>query len=155
MSGSSEEADFPRSGRLLGLDYGTRRVGLAVCNDEQTVATPLSTYTRLGPRADAEYLNSVIKDYRIVGIVVGLPIHVGGEEGQKAQEARDFGRWVGEVTGLPVRFFDERYTTALAEEHLLAADLTHKQRKARRDKLAAQIMLQSYLEQRRTMNDER
>lgn len=78
--------------------------------------------------------------------VVGLPVHNDGRESQKSIEAREFGKWLGETTGVPIDYFDERYTTAMAEEHLLAAGLTKKRRKERLDKLAAQILLTAYLE---------
>ncbi|HMC88315.1 MAG TPA: Holliday junction resolvase RuvX, partial [Gemmataceae bacterium] len=76
----------------------------------------------------------------------GLPVHLSGHEGQKAQEARRFGKWLGETTGLPVIFWDERFTTVEAEQALLSAGLTKKRRQARRDRVAAQILLQSYLD---------
>jgi putative Holliday junction resolvase len=78
--------------------------------------------------------------------VVGLPVHTDGREGTKAAEARAFGAWLGEVTGLPVVFWDERFTTVEAESALWQAGLTHKKRKERRDRVAAQLMLQAYLD---------
>ena len=69
-----------------------------------------------------------------------------GDEGQQARNARAFGQWAAEATGLPIRFWDERFTSAIAEEHLMAAKLSSKKRKARLDKVAAQIMLQSFLD---------
>jgi putative Holliday junction resolvase len=149
MSDSSKQdaaAQVPTHGRLLGLDYGTRRVGLAVSNDEQTISSPLENYTRRGEQKDARYLIAIVSEYRIDGIVVGLPVHMSGEEGGKAKEARQFGDWVTQTTGRPVAYWDERFTSQLADDHMLAAALTRKQRKARRDKLAAQIMLQTYLD---------
>jgi putative Holliday junction resolvase len=83
-----------------------------------------------------------------VGLLVGLPLHTGGEEGIKAKEARAFGQWLGEATGLPVEFWDERCTTAAAEDSLREAGLSHRKRKDRRDRVAAQIILQSYLDSR-------
>ncbi|OYV83422.1 MAG: Holliday junction resolvase RuvX, partial [Planctomycetia bacterium 21-64-5] len=83
---------------------------------------------------------------RIVGFVVGLPVHLSGRESEKSREARQFGEWLAETTGLPVAYFDERFTTAEADQFLGAAELTKKQRAARRDKLAAQIMLAAFLE---------
>jgi putative Holliday junction resolvase len=77
---------------------------------------------------------------------VGLPVHLDGREGSKALEARRFGQWLGEVTNLPIVFWDERFTTVEAEGYLWSAGLTHKRRKARRDQVAAQIMLQSFLD---------
>jgi putative holliday junction resolvase len=138
----------PRRGRLLGLDFGTVRVGFAVSDEEQRLAVPLETYSRRKPDDDARHLVAVIGDYRIVGLVIGLPLHMGGEEGQKAGEARRFGAWAATVSRLPIAFWDERLTTAQADEHLAAANLSPKKRKLLRDKIAAQIMLQSYLESR-------
>ena len=80
------------------------------------------------------------------GLVVGLPVHLDGREGAKASAARAFGLWLGEVTGLPVVFWDERFTTVEAESALWQAGLTHRRRKARRDRVAAQILLQAYLD---------
>lgn len=79
-------------------------------------------------------------------VVVGLPVHLDGREGAKAAEARTFGRWLAEVTGLPVVFWDERFTTVEAEAALWEAGLTHARRKERRDRVAAQILLQGYLD---------
>jgi len=146
-SGGSR-SEVPRHGRLLGLDFGTVRIGLAVCDEEQRLAVPLETYTRRDPERDARHLTSVLRDYRIVGLVIGLPLHMGGEEGKKAGEARRFGAWAGSIARLPVAFWDERLTTSQADEHLEAANLSPKKRKLLRDKIAAQIMLQSFLDSR-------
>lgn len=161
MTGTCEPADshpesvrrpsgtVPRTGRLLGLDYGTHRVGAAISTPEQNLASPLENYTLRSDRLDAEWLAQLASDYRAVGLVVGLPVHLrSGDEGEKAREARAFGDWASDVTGLPVAFHDERLTTASAELLLMEAGFSKKQRAARLDKLAAQIMLQSFLDQR-------
>jgi putative Holliday junction resolvase len=145
-SHSSKIAEFPTRGRLLGLDYGTKRVGLALSNREQTIATPHETYERRDAVQDARYLVRVVQEYTVVGIVVGLPVHMSGDEGEKAREARAFGEWAAKATERPVVYADERFTTAQANEHLSAAQLSPKKRKAIRDMLAAQILLQSYLD---------
>jgi putative holliday junction resolvase len=132
--------------RLLGVDYGTARVGLAVSDPERRLASPLATYERRGRDADGRHFKKLVEEEEIGRVVVGLPVHLDGREGQKAAEARQFGAWLAEVTGLPVTFFDERFTTVEAEGFLLAAGLTSKRRKARRDRVAAQILLQSYLD---------
>jgi putative Holliday junction resolvase len=132
--------------RLLGVDYGSVRIGLAVTDPERKMAFPLATYTRRDREKDAAYFRQVAADEGIGRIVVGLPAHLSGREGQKAGEARAFGQWLGEVTGLPVVFHDEQFTTVFAESALWSAGLTHKQRKARRDRVAAQMMLQAFLE---------
>jgi putative Holliday junction resolvase len=138
----------PRQGRLLGLDYGTHRIGTALSTPDQTIASPLENYTLLSDAADAAFLREQVREYRVVALVVGLPIRSQGEEGAKAREARMFGDWAGRMTGLPVAYADESYSTAAAEDLLRDAGLNRKQRKARLDKLAAQLMLQAFLDRR-------
>ena len=133
-------------GRAAGIDYGDVRIGIAISDPERTIASPLENYTRRGPQQDAQRFRRLAAEEGIRLFVVGLPLHLDGRESPKSQEARQFGRWLGEVTGVPVEFCDERFTTCEAEEALLTADLTRKRRKRRRDMLAAQIMLAAYLE---------
>ena len=137
---------FPNRGRLLGIDFGTVRVGLAVSDPDRLIASPFETYVRKDAKTDAAYFVRVVSSEKIVGLVVGLPLHTGGEEGIKAKEARDYGAWLAEATGLPVVFWDERCTTAAAEDALWDAGLSHKKRKDRRDRVAAQLILQGYLD---------
>lgn len=134
------------TGRLLGVDFGTRRVGLAVCDPDRLIASPLTTLERTDAQRDADVLRRVVADELVVAVVVGLPVHTDGREGVKAKEAREFGAWLGRAVSRPVRFWDERFTTAQAESALWAAGLTHRRRKERRDRVAAQILLQSYLD---------
>ena len=137
---------LPPKGRLLGVDYGHVRIGLAVSDPDRIIASPLQTYTVQNPQVDAVALRALAKSEKIVGLVVGLPLHTGGEEGKKAAEARVFGSWLAGVTGVPVVYWDERYTTAAAEDALWDAGLSHRKRRDRRDRVAAQIFLQSYLD---------
>ena len=139
---------FPKHGALIGLDYGTKRIGIAISTRDQTIASPLENYTRRRDDQDGSYLAALAQDYDVVGLVVGLPVHLSGDEGEKAQEAREFARWVGQVTGLPICLWDERFTTSQAERSLRDANLTRQQRKSRLDKVAAQIMLQTFLDRR-------
>lgn len=132
--------------RLLGVDFGSVRVGLAISDPDRKIAFPLAIHTRRGSEADARYLKQLVEDEQVGALVVGLPVHTNGTEGQKALEARAFGAWLGQVTGLAVSFWDERFTTVEAESALWAAGLTHKKRKERRDKVAAQMLLQAYLD---------
>ena len=141
----TNHSTFP-SGRLLGVDFGTVRVGLAVSDPDRLIASPFETYARKDAKADAAYFQRVVASEKIVGLVVGLPLHTGGEEGIKAREAREYGAWLAEATGLAVVFWDERCTTAAAEDALWDAGLSHKKRKERRDRVAAQLILQGYLE---------
>ena len=132
--------------RLLGVDYGAVRIGLAVSDPQRRLASPLAVYERRGRERDAEYFRALTTAEEIGVLVVGLPVHCDGREGQKAMEARTFGAWLAETTGLPVVFWDERFSTVEAESALWQAGLTHKQRKARRDRVAAQVLLQAYLD---------
>jgi putative Holliday junction resolvase len=135
-----------KASRLLGVDFGSVRIGLAVSDPDRKLAFPLEVRQRRGPEADAAFFRALAAREEVGGLVVGLPVHLDGREGTKAQEARAFGAWLAGQTGLPVVFCDERFTTVLAESALWEAGLTHKGRKERRDKVAAQMMLQAYLD---------
>jgi putative Holliday junction resolvase len=132
--------------RIAGIDYGTVRIGIAMADLEVGIAGIYETYARRNERLDAEYFCRLAGEERLARFVVGLPVHMSGGESQKSGEARAFGAWLQETTGVPVEFFDERYTSSEAEQHLLAAGLTKKRRKEKLDQLAAQIMLTAYLE---------
>ena len=136
----------PRPGRVAGIDYGTVRIGVAISDAERRLASPYENYTRRDKQTDARWFQQFVKEEQIVLFVVGLPLYPSGDESAKSYEARNYGAWLTEQTGVPVEFFDERYTSAEAEQMLQAAELTSKRRKARRDMLAAQIILSSYLE---------
>lgn len=132
--------------RIAGIDYGTVRIGIATADAAVGIAGPYATYTRKGEAADARYFQRLATDEGIDRFVVGLPVHLSGFESKKSLEARAFGAWLADQTGVRVEYFDERFTSADADEVLGAANLTKKQRAARRDQLAAQIMLTAYLE---------
>ena len=143
---TSDDQELPTDGRLLGIDYGTKRIGIAVSDPEQKYSGPLDNYTRRTETEDIRHLQAIIKANCVVGLVVGLPVHMSGDEGGMASGARVFGEWLREQLQLPVVYWDERFTSAIAEEHLLEAGLSKKKRKARLDKIAAQILLQSFLD---------
>lgn len=132
--------------RIAGIDFGTVRIGVALADSEVGIASPLFTHARQNAEIDARFFRRLAEEETISKFVVGLPVHLDGRESQKSREARDFGDWLGEVTGLPVEYFDERFSTAQADQLLAMGELTSKKRKARRDQLAAQIMLTAYLE---------
>ena len=136
-------------GRVAGVDYGTVRIGIAITDPGRSLASPLEQHGRGDVASDARYFKRLVEREDIRLFVVGLPVHLSGDESQKSHEAREFARWLGETTGVPVELFDERFTTALADEALAAGELTKKKRKARRDMLAAQFLLTAWLEARR------
>ena len=144
-----EEQYFPSTGRLLGIDFGTVRVGIAICDEGRSIASPYEVYNRRNERLDQEYFAKLVDETGAVGFVVGLPLHMSGDESQKSAEAREYGIWLSNITSLPVDWIDERYSTAMAREMLNASNLSGKQRKARLDKIAAQAILMSYLESNR------
>ncbi|MDG1894259.1 MAG: Holliday junction resolvase RuvX [Fuerstiella sp.] len=142
-------ARIPTRGRILGIDYGTKRVGVAVSDMFQELASPLHNYQRNGQQADEQFFRNVAEEYESVGLVVGLPVHMSGDESQKSREARRYGAWLSRVTSLPVEFQDERFSSLKAEALMLQSALTKKQRKSKIDKLAAHILLQAFLDRRR------
>jgi putative Holliday junction resolvase len=121
-------------------------LGLAVSDPDRRIASPLANYTRRGPEQDGRYLKKVIEAEEIGQLVVGLPVHLSGREGAEANAAREFGRWLTKLSGLACIFWDERFSTWEAESSLWEAGLTHKKRKARRDQVAAQVLLQAYID---------
>jgi putative Holliday junction resolvase len=133
-------------GRVAGIDYGTVRVGIALSDPQRSIASPMEIYTRRNMELDAQRFCRLVREEAVTLFVVGLPVHLDGRESQKSLEAQQFGRWIAEVTGVPVDYFDERFTSADAENLLLDAKMTSKRRKKRIDMLAAQIMLSAYLE---------
>jgi putative Holliday junction resolvase len=139
------EQTLPPSGRLLGVDYGAVRIGLAICDARRKIASPLAMYQPRTPRLDAEYFQRLVQAEEIVGLVIGLPLHLSGDESSKSLEVRRFAEWLARVTDRPFVLFDERYSTVAASE-LIGNELTKKQRRARLDKVAAQVILTAYLE---------
>jgi putative Holliday junction resolvase len=138
-------SDFSAKGTLLGIDFGTVRIGVAVSDPDRIIASPLETYTRGSEAADTAYFTKIAVTHRATALVVGLPIHSDGRESDKSREARAFGAFLAGITGLPVVFWDERFSTAMAEEALQGAKLSHQKRKERRDRVAAQMILQSFI----------
>ncbi len=146
-------ADFadalPERGALMGLDLGTRTIGLAVSDVERMIATPLVTIRRTKFTNDAEALLDRAREREVVGFVLGLPRNMDGSEGRRCQSTRAFARNLARLTELPITFSDERLTTVEAENRLLAADLSRKRRRAVIDRMAAAIILQEALERMR------
>jgi len=144
MNGAASQSELP--GRVAGIDFGTVRIGIALSDPARTIASPYENYTRRGTEQDAKRLKQLVDDEAVTLLVVGLPVHLDGRESQKSSEARQFGQWLAEATGVAVEFFDERFTTSEAEQHLTGAGLRGRRRKQRIDMVAAQLMLSAYLE---------
>lgn len=137
----------PSKGALLGLDFGTKRMGVAVSNSDQTVAVPVETWQVRDPAQNLKHLRELIADYRAVGLVLGLPIRTNGEEGTAAAAVREFGRWIASKTNMPLVYVDERYSSAEAELRIWSRGESPTNRKRPLDSLAAQVILQSYLDE--------
>jgi putative Holliday junction resolvase len=132
--------------RILGLDFGVRRVGVSVSDPDRRIASPVAVYERRTDRADAAYFRSIVEEYRVDRIVIGLPLLGHGDEGPSARLARSWGEWLAEQTGIPVHHVDERYSTVEAEELLRSGGMKASRRRSVRDMIAAQILLQAYLD---------
>ena len=137
---------LPESGRLAGIDFGTVRIGIAICDAQRILATPHENYTRRSELEDAQFFQNLIASETLVGFVIGLPLHTDGNESQKSQETRAFANWLFEVTGFPFEFQDERYSTKSAHELMIGGNIKASKRKKRLDAVAAQVILSSYIE---------
>lgn len=135
--------------RILALDLGTVRIGVAVSDGLLITAQGLETIRRTGLDADMKAIGAVAKEYDVAEIVVGLPISMDGSHSQKTKETLDFIEKLKTVVTVPVTTYDERLTTVQAERTLLEADMSRQKRKGLRDKLAAQLILQAYLDSRK------
>ena len=131
---------------ILGIDYGKKRLGLALSDEGQTLASPLPVYQRRGNKQDLAHLTRLAKEKEVGRIVVGLPRNMDGTLGEMAQEVLTFVDALKGKIDLSVDTFDERLTTAEAERVLVQADLSRKRRKTLKDSLAAVLILQGYLE---------
>lgn len=135
-------------GRILALDYGTRRIGVAVSDPTRTIASPLTTLTRrAGKRPPWAMLAEIVSEQEPDEVVIGLPLDLAGMEGEWAAEVRRFGDEVARRYDLPVRWMDERLSSVRAEEVVRGSGLRKKAReeKERVDAAAAAIILQDYL----------
>lgn len=133
-------------GRILAVDYGEKRVGLAISDELQITASPLTTLLRSSDDQIISQIIQLAQKYRVGKIVIGLPMRTDAKRGEMEQRVRGFAKKLRCRTKIPVVFFDERFTTRIAEQVLLEADLSRQKRKRVHDKLAAVILLQSYLE---------
>lgn len=135
-----------KGARLLGLDVGTKTIGLALSDPSWTVATPLKTIDRTKLSQDIEALQEMIDAFQVKGLVVGLPVNMDGTEGPRCQSTRQFVKNVAAHIHLPIALWDERLSTSAVERFMLEADLSRKKREKLVDKLAAGYILQGALD---------
>ena len=135
------------AGRLAGVDFGSRRIGLAWSDPEGLFASPLTTVPG-APSLDecAAAVVQAVADCDIAGFVVGLPLYMDGEEGPQAAISRRFAESLATLSLRPVCLWDERLSSCAAEAAMRSADLTRSQRKGRIDRVAAQVILQTFIE---------
>jgi putative Holliday junction resolvase len=135
------------AGRVAGVDYGRRRIGVAICDTHRILSSPLCVRQTTGDRtADSGFFRKLVANEGIVGFVVGLPIHADGTDSRMSVEVEGFGAWLAAETGLPVVFHDERYSSREATGLLAGSGLTRGRKKERTDAIAAQVVLSSWLE---------
>jgi putative Holliday junction resolvase len=140
-----------RSGCVYcGIDHGTKRIGLAIGNPEGAIASPLAGVDARGPADQViRRLLDATADFDVAEWVVGLPLNMDGTEGPQAQLVRRFGDHLAGATNKPVHYWDERLSSDTADALLSQSDLTRGKKKSRHDAVAAQVMLQSYLDRKR------
>ena len=137
---------LPRRGALIGLDLGTKTIGVAVSDPDRRLATRVTTIARRTFSADAERVLTLAAERQAVGFILGLPINMDGSEGPRAQSTRAFARSLAGRTPLPIALWDERLSTAAVERELIAADVSRAKRKAVIDQHAAAFILQGALD---------
>jgi putative holliday junction resolvase len=137
---------LPARGALIGLDLGTKTIGVATSDPDRKLATAVETIARKTFTADAKRIIALAAERSAVGIVLGLPINMDGSEGPRAQSTRSFARNLTKLTELPIALWDERLSTAAVERELIAADVSRKKRAAVIDQHAAAFILQGALD---------
>src|SRR5579883_684714 len=137
---------WPVRGALIGLDLGTKTIGVAVSDPDRRLATGVETVKRKAFKADAARLLAIAAERKAVGFVLGLPINMDGSEGPRAQSTRAFARNLAQLTELPIALWDERLSTAAVERELIASDVSRARRKAVIDQHAAVFILQGALD---------
>ena len=137
---------WPQRGVLIGLDLGTKTIGVATSDPDRRLAAGVETIQRKGFTADAARVLALAAERNAVGLVLGLPINMDGSEGPRAQSTRAFARNLAKLTGLPIALWDERLSTAAVERDLIAADASRRKRAAVIDQHAAAYILQGALD---------
>jgi putative Holliday junction resolvase len=139
-------AVLPPRGVLIGLDFGTKTIGVAASDPDRRVAAPVETISRQRFNLDARRILDLAAERRAAGLVLGLPINMNGSEGPRAQATRAFARNLARLTELPIALWDERLSTAAVERALIAADASRAKRKNVIDQHAAAYILQGALD---------
>ena len=133
--------------RYLGIDYGNKRVGLSLCDPNESIVSPLCQLQieTLGQEGFFARLKQVVQEYRVEAVVIGLPLNMDGSEGPQAKLTREFAGRLEQILSIPVHFQDERLSSAAADELLTTSGFSKDKRRDRRDMLAACAILQDFL----------
>jgi len=137
---------MPTGARVMGLDVGTKTIGLALSDTRRVIASPLETIRRRRFRDDVARLWSLIDDNGVAGLVIGLPLTLAGVDGPRTQSVRQFARNILTARDLPIVLWDERLSTAAVTREMIAADLTRRRRSEIVDRVAAAYILQGFLD---------
>jgi putative Holliday junction resolvase len=137
---------LPPRGALIGLDLGTKTIGVATSDPDRRLATTVETIARTTFTVDAARILALAAERKAAGVVLGLPVNMDGSEGPRAQSARAFARNLARLTELPIALWDERLSTAAVERELIASDVSRARRKAVIDQHAAVFILQGALD---------
>lgn len=140
--------------RILGLDMGTKRIGVAVSDELGIIAQALTTIKRDKMSEDLKLVCQLVRDYEVQEVVIGYPRHLDGRPGEEAAAYIAFGEMIHQETGVPVVFWDERLSTVAAERALLEGDVRRRRRKQVVDKIAACLILENYLTWRQGNREE-
>jgi len=135
--------------RIMGLDFGTKRIGIAVSDELFITAQGMDSLYSKDPKTDIEAISKLVQDNSVEEIVVGLPLNMNGSQSTKTKEVIEFVDRLSKAVTVPVKTWDERLTSMQAERVLLEADMSRAKRRKLSDKVAAQIILQSYLDSRK------
>ncbi len=132
--------------RIMAVDYGLKRIGLALSDPLGITAQGLGVLNRRGKKSDIHELAQLIREHEVVTVLIGLPLNMNGSAGTLYDEVKKFGKSLEAATGAPILFRDERLTTVQAERMLIKSDVSRKKRSKVIDKIAAQLILQNYLD---------
>ena len=134
------------TGKILGIDFGDKRTGLAVCDNTRFLASGIGYIKEGGLHKTAEKIAQMVKDENVTAVVIGCPVNMNGTEGPRAERCRDLAREINELTSLPVAMMDERMTTMAASRFLNETNTRGAKRKTVIDTLSAQIILQNFID---------
>ena len=132
--------------RILGIDYGDKRIGFAISDQLRIIASPLEVYSRKSLKQDLEYIKKIIDAHQVDTVVIGLPINMDGTLGDRAIKTQEFGEQLKQIINLPIVYIDERWTSKESERVLIQSNVRREKRKSLMDKIAAQNILQRYLD---------